>query len=190
MSYKTASCTSVPPTPLHFCTQLNRSLPFCSFCSVLADWVDLLKRIQFHNRDNHFLPISVISLRFHSPLVSLPCMVFQQYCINLIRIYWYFLGTTLLEKVYKLINRKEYNLLNLIFILLQRYIFKRFCSFIFSGEGREKKRERNINVWLPLGCHLLGTWPTTQACALTGIEPAALWFAGWHSIHRDTPART
>ena len=29
-------------------------------------------------------------------------------------------------------------------------------------------RERNINVWLPLECPLLGTWPTTQACALTG----------------------
>ena len=32
------------------------------------------------------------------------------------------------------------------------------------GEGRE----RNINVWLPLTCPQLGTWPTTQACALTG----------------------
>ena len=27
---------------------------------------------------------------------------------------------------------------------------------------------RNINVWLPLTCPLLGTWPETQACALTG----------------------
>ena len=29
-------------------------------------------------------------------------------------------------------------------------------------------KERNINVWLPLMCPLLGTWPTTQACALNG----------------------
>ena len=29
-------------------------------------------------------------------------------------------------------------------------------------------RERNINVWLPLSCPLLRTWPATQACALTG----------------------
>ena len=29
-------------------------------------------------------------------------------------------------------------------------------------------RERNINVWLPLTRPLLGTWPTTQSCALTG----------------------
>ena len=34
----------------------------------------------------------------------------------------------------------------------------------------EKERERNINVWLPLACHLLWTWPTTQACALPGDQ--------------------
>ena len=45
--------------------------------------------------------------------------------------------------------------------------FKRFYYFFFrDGEGREKKRERNINVCLPLEYPLLGTWPTTQACAL------------------------
>ena len=33
--------------------------------------------------------------------------------------------------------------------------------------GREKEKDRNINVWLPLTCPLLGTWPTTQVCALT-----------------------
>ena len=40
--------------------------------------------------------------------------------------------------------------------------------FLERGEGKEKERERNINVWLPLTCPLLGTWPTTQTCALTG----------------------
>ena len=35
-------------------------------------------------------------------------------------------------------------------------------------EGR--KRERNISVWLPLAHHQLGTWPTTQARALTGNQ--------------------
>ena len=39
--------------------------------------------------------------------------------------------------------------------------------FLDSGEGKEKERERNINVWLPLAHPLLGTWPATQACALT-----------------------
>ena len=34
--------------------------------------------------------------------------------------------------------------------------------------GREGERERNINAWLPPTHPLLGTWPATQACALTG----------------------
>ena len=34
----------------------------------------------------------------------------------------------------------------------------------------EKERERNINVWLPLVQSQLGTWSTTQACALTGNQ--------------------
>ena len=40
--------------------------------------------------------------------------------------------------------------------------------FIYRQRGRERKRERNINVWLPLPWPSLGTWPRTQACALTG----------------------
>ena len=44
----------------------------------------------------------------------------------------------------------------------------RFYLFLERGKGREKESERNINVWLSLACPLLGTWPTTQACALTG----------------------
>ena len=45
---------------------------------------------------------------------------------------------------------------------------KRFHLFIFRENGREKEGERNINVLLPLVHLLLGTWPVTQACALTG----------------------
>ena len=47
-------------------------------------------------------------------------------------------------------------------------IFFNIYLFLERGEGSEKKRESNINVLLPLVCFLLGTWPTTQACALTG----------------------
>ena len=46
--------------------------------------------------------------------------------------------------------------------------------FLERGEGREKERERNINVWLPLTRPLLGTWPATQACALTGNQTCDL----------------
>ena len=45
---------------------------------------------------------------------------------------------------------------------LEKYLF------LEIGEGREKERKRNINVWLHFMCPLLGTWPTAQACALTG----------------------
>ena len=37
-------------------------------------------------------------------------------------------------------------------------------------EREEKERGRNINVCLPLAHPLLGTWLTTQACALTGNQ--------------------
>ena len=46
-------------------------------------------------------------------------------------------------------------------------IFKDFI-YLFLEKGREKERETDINVWLPLTYPLLGTWPSTQACALTG----------------------
>ena len=46
------------------------------------------------------------------------------------------------------------------------FIFKDFIYlFLDRGEGWEKKRERNINVWLPLACPLLGAWLAAQACA-------------------------
>ena len=38
----------------------------------------------------------------------------------------------------------------------------------FQREGKGRKKERNINVWLLLTHPLLETWPTTQACTLTG----------------------
>ena len=53
---------------------------------------------------------------------------------------------------------------------VSQFLFSFFKDFIYlfleRGEGREKERERNINVWLPLMNPLLGAWPATQACAL------------------------
>ena len=40
--------------------------------------------------------------------------------------------------------------------------------YLFLERVREGEREGNVNVWLPLEHPLLGTWPTTQACALIG----------------------
>ena len=50
-----------------------------------------------------------------------------------------------------------------------KFSFKDFIYFVLErGEGKEKERERNITAWLPLMRPLLGDWPATQACALTG----------------------
>ena len=49
------------------------------------------------------------------------------------------------------------------------FFFKDFI-YLFVEKGREKERERNINVRLPLVCPQLGTWPATQAHALTGNQ--------------------
>ena len=55
------------------------------------------------------------------------------------------------------------------FFSLHNILFYLKILFIFrEGEGREKDRERNTNVWLSLVYPLLGAWPATQACALTG----------------------
>ena len=53
---------------------------------------------------------------------------------------------------------------------------KKIFLFLERREVREKEGERNINVWLSLMGPPLGTWSTTQACALTGIELGTLWF--------------
>ena len=89
----------------------------------------------------------------------------------------------------KKVNRITYwvNAITLVFIFTQfcfpfgcimRDVIKKFLStyknknifylFLERGYGKEKERERNISVWLPVICPLLGTWPATQACALTG----------------------
>ena len=60
------------------------------------------------------------------------------------------------------------------------FLKKRLYLFLDRGERKEKERERNINVWLPLMHALWGTWPTTQACALTGNQtggPLVCWLA-------------
>ena len=55
-------------------------------------------------------------------------------------------------------------------IILEYLILKKilFILFLEGGEEREIERARNINVWLPLVHPLLGTWPESQSCALTG----------------------
>ena len=52
--------------------------------------------------------------------------------------------------------------------------YKNSLKILFIYFKREekggRKRERDINVWLPLTCPHPGAWPATQAGALTGNE--------------------
>ena len=72
---------------------------------------------------------------------------------------------------------------------------ERNCKLMFlkrfweRGEEKEKERERNIHVWLPLTCPLLGSWLQPRHVPWLGIKPVTLWFTGKCSIHWATPAR-
>ena len=59
---------------------------------------------------------------------------------------------------------------NYYFIAIYFFFLKTLFIYLFLDRGgrREKEKERNINVCLPLVCPPPGTWPKTQACALTG----------------------
>ena len=70
-----------------------------------------------------------------------------------------------------------------------RTFFKKIYLFLERGEGRDKERERNIPVWLPLARPLLGTGPATQCVPWLGIKPVTFWFTGRHSIHWATSVR-
>ena len=74
------------------------------------------------------------------------------------------------------------------FLSLQDSFLKGFIYlFLERGERREKKKERNINVWLPL----------THSCWGPGLQPRhgpilgnqTPWFAGQHSIHSTNPSQ-
>ena len=74
---------------------------------------------------------------------------------------------------------------DLYYLFLKDFIY----LFLEREEGREKERERNINVCLPLTWPLLGTWPTTQTSSLTGNQTSNPLVHSLHSIHWATPAR-
>ena len=67
-------------------------------------------------------------------------------------------------------------------------LFKRFYLFLDRGEGIKRGRETSMcgsfscaPYWRP--------GPKPKHVPWLGIELATPWFAGWHSIHRATPAR-
>ena len=55
-------------------------------------------------------------------------------------------------------------------IFIHLHFKKDFIYLLFLERGREGERGKKHHVWLPLKHLLLGTWLTTQACALTGNQ--------------------
>ena len=83
------------------------------------------------------------------------------------------------EKVYSCIT------INYYFILFFNILF----YFLETGEGREKKKERNINVWLLLMCPTEDLAHKPRHVPQQVIKPVTLYFTVWHAIHWATPAR-
>ena len=76
-------------------------------------------------------------------------------------------------------------------------IFKMFLKdfmylFLERGEGRERKRERNIDARIARFSRApsWGPGPHPRRMPWLGIQPATLQFAGQRSIRWTTPART
>ena len=97
--------------------------------------------------------------------------VYLLYSVERVSINFYFLEFLLLSGMgIKFCQRLSQQLCSwLHYILHVDLFFLKILIYLFleTGEGKEKERERNINVWLPLTHPILGTWPTTQACAPT-----------------------
>ena len=90
----------------------------------------------------------------------------------------------------------EYLFSNLVVMTPDKFFFLRFYLFTFREKGRNREREKIINVWeinwsvaslshVPNG----GPGPQLKHVPWLGIKRATFWFAGWHSIHWSTPAR-
>ena len=74
---------------------------------------------------------------------------------------------------------------------VNRLIFLKIFLFILRERGREGEKEGEKHQCV-VASHAPPTgdlaWQPRHVLWL-GIEPATLWFAGWHSIHWTTPAR-
>ena len=67
------------------------------------------------------------------------------------------------------VHPKHFHIMGkIVLFFFTQFFFKRVYLLTIRERRKEGKRERNISVWLPLMRPLLGMWPATQACALTG----------------------
>ena len=110
-----------------------------------------------------FLPILVFLVFFSlaSPPPA-PCSCVQS-ALNSVAIIFLFYKHWAFLKIGKVCRLNIFK-----FLYFKNVYFNFIYLFLERGEGKEEERERKINVWLPPMRPLLGTWPTAQACALTG----------------------
>ena len=118
-------------------------------CKLLSDVKTKMERTYHYPcvccvRHVHHLVCSVVSLTECQVSIFVPfCLLIQS-------------SGSYLWRICFLWHKKSYRL---------KY-FRRFYLLIFRQRGRKGEREGNITVWVPLMHPLLGTWPTTQACAV------------------------
>ena len=85
-----------------------------------------------------------------------------------------------------LFNERFFFLMGDLVFMIYLFFNKDFIYlFLERGEGKEKERERNIEVWLPLLCPQLGDLAHNQARALAGNQLVTLWFTSLHSNPRS-----
>ena len=84
---------------------------------------------------------------------------------------------------YTFLNLPLFSTYHLCYLFSKYRIFLKDFIYLFLGRrgGREKERERNINVKLPLSCPLPGLQP--RHVSWLGIEPVTLWFTFWLALN-------
>ena len=71
------------------------------------------------------------------------------------------------------------------------FFFKTLFIYFLREQGRKGEREGRETSMCGCLSHApyWGPGPKPRHVPWLGIEPVTLWFTGWHSIHRATPAR-
>ena len=128
----------------------------------------------FYSSSYNWPPFTILPSPTPSPLVttnllsasmSLFCLFIYFLHINKIIQYLTF-SIWLIDNLLNLITLSFTQVVTNGSIILKGFIY----LFLERGEGREKERDRNINVWLPLEYPIPGAWPAALACVLTGNQ--------------------
>ena len=155
--------------------------PSCLGLSVLPELICLFLH-QIREVICHFFQISFQFLALSLPLLAplwFKCWYFWRCPRSFLAYPWVFLDSfffllfwfnVFFFLMFQIIDLILFFISSTVGSLCKFFFFLKILLFVFfrEGERRKKKSERNTSVWLPLTCPPPDTWPTTQACALTG----------------------